>query len=226
MNAKDLADKTIDIVRSYLESKMLPVHTQLGALHSAMASRVTKEEAETSLREALKAYAPFDLALLEAKIEEVKAAIPEAIQGPVGEAGSPGAAMDVLTEDVDLTTPLPAGKLLSMEGGLWKSVEGAEGKTEWKCVVEGIKDIKIESTDERNFTLFVERTSGEVIEKKMFIPVMLYRGVYTEGKEYQIGDTVTAKGSLWHCNENTTDKPGDGKAWTLAAKRGQDAKGA
>jgi len=56
-------------------------------------------------------------------------------------------------------------------------------------------------------------------------PVMLYRGVFTEGS-YCKGDTVTWGGSLWHCDANSTDsKPGDGsKDWTLCAKKGRDGK--
>ncbi|WP_430261924.1 hypothetical protein [Neorhizobium sp. DAR64862/K0K3] len=56
-------------------------------------------------------------------------------------------------------------------------------------------------------------------------PVMLYRGVFTEGT-YSKGDTVTWGGSLWHCDADKTDsKPGDGsKDWTLCAKKGRDGK--
>lgn len=56
-------------------------------------------------------------------------------------------------------------------------------------------------------------------------PVMIYRGVFSEGKAYEKGDTVTWGGHLWHCNEKTTEKPMDGQGvWTLAAKRGRDGK--
>lgn len=56
-------------------------------------------------------------------------------------------------------------------------------------------------------------------------PVPLYRGVFVEGDEYEAGDLVTWAGSLWHCNDPSAEKPGDGsKAWTLAAKRGRDGK--
>lgn len=61
----------------------------------------------------------------------------------------------------------------------------------------------------------------------LMLPVMIYRGVFKEGQSYERGDTVTWGGSLWHCDEPTDEKPeGPGKAWTLAAKRGRDGKGA
>jgi integrin beta 3 len=57
------------------------------------------------------------------------------------------------------------------------------------------------------------------------LAVMIYRGVFKEGSAYERGDTVTWGGSLWHCDAETADKPGEGaKAWTLAAKRGRDGR--
>jgi len=53
---------------------------------------------------------------------------------------------------------------------------------------------------------------------------MIYRGIYRDTDHYVKGDTVTWGGSLWHCNEPTAEKPGDGKLWTLCAKKGRDAK--
>jgi integrin beta 3 len=57
------------------------------------------------------------------------------------------------------------------------------------------------------------------------LPILLYRGIYREGEAYLPGHTATHAGSLWHCNESTSDKPGEGnKAWTLIVKRGRDGK--
>lgn len=54
---------------------------------------------------------------------------------------------------------------------------------------------------------------------------LTYCGVYQEGKSYDVAELVTWAGSMWHCNEATTTKPGDGsKAWTLMVKRGRDGK--
>lgn len=55
--------------------------------------------------------------------------------------------------------------------------------------------------------------------------LMTYKGVWDQLCAYEPGHTVTWAGSLWHCNEATTEKPGEGsKHWTLAAKRGRDGK--
>ena len=55
--------------------------------------------------------------------------------------------------------------------------------------------------------------------------VPMYRGVFVEGDTYDKGDLVTWAGSLWHCNADTTDKPG-GDDWTLAVKKGRDGRSA
>ncbi len=52
---------------------------------------------------------------------------------------------------------------------------------------------------------------------------VIYRGVYKEGVDCDLGDMWTFGGSCWHCNAPTKDKPGSGsKDWTLAVKQGRD----
>ena len=50
-----------------------------------------------------------------------------------------------------------------------------------------------------------------------------YCGVYEAGRKYSKGNFVTDGGSLWHCDRETTTRPGVGDCWTLAVKRGRDA---
>lgn len=89
----------------------------------------------------------------------------------------------------------------------------------------GFDDLAVEQTDERTLTMKAIRGS-QVKELGTFtFPVEIYRGVFVEGKSYERGDGVTWGGSEWHCNEQTTAKPGDGsKAWTLKVKRGRDGR--
>src|SRR5690606_39243639 len=53
-----------------------------------------------------------------------------------------------------------------------------------------------------------------------------YRGVYNRHDRYRCGEFVTKNGSLWHCNVDAPKTaPGSGsREWTLAVKRGKDAK--
>src|SRR4030095_1777345 len=54
-------------------------------------------------------------------------------------------------------------------------------------------------------------------------PGLRYCGVWVEGKAYDPGDCATWAGSMWHCNEATSSRPGDAsKLWTLMVKAGRD----
>jgi len=54
---------------------------------------------------------------------------------------------------------------------------------------------------------------------------LTYCGVWFPARTYERGEFVTHDGSLWHAKTATTAKPGDGTAdWTLAVKRGRDAR--
>jgi hypothetical protein len=87
----------------------------------------------------------------------------------------------------------------------------------------GFDDYAIDFDGERTVTHRWARGDARM-EHVIKLPTMIYRGVYVGGKVYDRGDCVTWAGSLWHCNVETTTRPGDGSpAWTLAVKRGRDA---
>lgn len=46
----------------------------------------------------------------------------------------------------------------------------------------------------------------------------LYCGRWSADRAYDRGDIVTIGGSHWHCNDATTDRPGETAAWTLSVK--------
>ncbi len=58
---------------------------------------------------------------------------------------------------------------------------------------------------------------------ELAFPVPMYRGVYADGESYEKGDMVTWGGSVWHCQADTTEKPGTDD-WQLAVKKGRDAR--
>lgn len=134
-----------------------------------------------------------------------------------------GLAGAMIDRDGELNITLTNGKVRRLG-----SVIGRDGKDG----VDGSAGADGQSWDEME----VRQTSARTIELsfdhgerrntfELEFPVPLYRGVFTEGEAYQPGDMVTWAGSLWHCNDASPDKPGDGaKAWTLAAKRGRDGK--
>lgn len=56
-------------------------------------------------------------------------------------------------------------------------------------------------------------------------PIPTYKGVFDRDAEYQAGDMVTHKGSVWHCNGPIAGHaPGTDPIWTLAVKCGRDGK--
>jgi hypothetical protein len=67
----------------------------------------------------------------------------------------------------------------------------------------------------------------EIAELKSAQKSFRYVGVWDAGAKYEAGNFVTVDGSLFHCNMETTNRPGrDVGAWTLVCKRGADGKDA
>lgn len=122
---------------------------------------------------------------------------------------------------IDEAKQYPRGTYAAHLGGLWRSYERTHGLKGWECIVDGIAAVNVTQDSVREFSVTLAKSSGQVEEQKFTLPAMIYKGVWRPG-EAQPGDTFTFGGSLWHCDEATTDKPGESKAFTLAAKRGKD----
>jgi hypothetical protein len=129
-----------------------------------------------------------------------------------------------LEPSIDEAKSYPRGTFATYRGGLWRSHEKTHGMRGWECIVDGVAEVDIQQEQLRNFTITLMRSSGSSEAKSFDIPVTIYRDVFKAGSEYGPGDTVTWGGSLWHCNEETADKPGEpgSKGWTLAVKKGRD----
>lgn len=99
-------------------------------------------------------------------------------------------------------------------------IDGKDGET------FTLDDFDIVPIDERSIKLCFHR--GEVMHSfELSFPVVLDRGVWSDGKAYEQGDAVTWAGSLWIAQRATPGKPdtADG-GWRLAVKRGRDGKDA
>jgi hypothetical protein len=159
----------------------------------------------------------------------------EQIVGRVmGEPGAPGkdAVLDVeaLAKEVVALVPLPK------DG---KDAEPVDRVTLAKDVLALIpvpRDGKdgIASMDalRAEVSKAVEETVAPAVQKEVAesfaaLPTLQYRGVFREGKEYRAGDCVTWAGAMWHADEKTQQKPGEGAtAWTLMVKRGDKGRDA
>jgi hypothetical protein len=61
------------------------------------------------------------------------------------------------------------------------------------------------------------------IEHRLNAQGRSYKGIWKPGT-YCAGSFVTHGGSMWHADTQTDFKPGEGGGWTLAVKKGADAK--
>lgn len=180
---------------------------------------VTAEDLRPLVEEVVSASLPQPVDV-EKLAEDVAAKI------PTPESGSDG--RDALAIEIepfiDEKKSYPRGTYATHNGGLWRSHEKTYGMRGWECIVDGVSAVDIQQDNERSFSITLERASGALEVKSFDVPVTIYRDVFKSGNEYKPGDTVTWGGSLWHCNEATSDKPGDvgSKGWTLAVKKGRD----
>ncbi|MCE2006762.1 phage gp6-like head-tail connector protein [Enterobacter bugandensis] len=163
--------------------------------------------------------------LVQQSVSDAVSAMPAAEPGKDGADGRDALTLEVLPF-IDEEKSYPRGSYATHNGGLWRAYEKTHGMRGWECLVDGVAGIDIQQSEQRSFTLTVNRTSGASETKSFDVPVMIYQGVFKSGQEYLPGDTVTWGGSLWHCDEQTLDKPGESgsKGWTLAAKRGRDGR--
>lgn len=88
-----------------------------------------------------------------------------------------------------------------------------------------LKDFDIERGEDSRTLIFKFGADDIGYEYEVSFPFPIYCGVFKEGDRYVPGDLVTFGGCLWHCDKETTDKPGVG-AWTIAVKKGRDGKDA
>ncbi len=185
---------------------------------------VTLEDVRPVLQELITAAMP-EIPDVKSLISEAMAEIPAPEPGRPGEDGRDALALELLPF-IDESKSYPRGSYATHNGGLWRAYEKTHGMRGWECVVDGVAGVDVSMEGLRNFTVTVNRAGGASEKKAFDVPVMVYRGVFKSGDEYLPGDTVTWGGSLWHCDEQTQDKPGEtgAKGWTLAAKRGRDGR--
>ncbi|EDR2558288.1 phage gp6-like head-tail connector protein [Salmonella enterica subsp. enterica] len=185
---------------------------------------VTTEDVQPMIQELVSASMPV-LPDVKSLVNEAIAALPAAEPGKDGEDGRDALSLEILPF-IDEGKSYPRGSYATHNGGLWRAYEKTHGMRGWECLVDGVAGIDIQQSEQRCFTLTVNRTSGTSETKSFDVPVMIYQGVFKSGQEYLPGDTVTWGGSLWHCDEQTQDKPGEAgsKGWTLAARRGRDGR--
>lgn len=157
------------------------------------------------------------------------------LDGTPGPAGPPGPAGRDGKDGVDGAPGEPgaAGK----DGADGRDgVDGTDGKdgAPGAAGERGVDGRDGRDGKDADMQIAVSLVSAEIARQLAAIPTVkgepgksiIYKGVYAAGGEYQEGNAVTYGGSLWIALEDTKEKPGDGKGWQLAVKRGRDGKDA
>ncbi len=160
-------------------------------------------------------------------------------RGPIGEKGMDGQdgrdalELDILSS-VDLSKSYAPRTFAQHNGGLIRSfrttdaiVDGDVQKAGWQVILAGgVQSFDIiQSENLRTFTFAVRLFNGELQARQFTLPVLIHRGVFQDGDDYEAGDAVSFAGSVWGCLRPTKSKPGDGAPdWKLIVKRGRDGK--
>lgn len=151
-----------------------------------------------------------EIAALHRAVESIE--IPEPIPGPAGRDGKDGVGIAEVkqNDDGELIVKMTTGETFNVG-----KVRGEDGL--------GFDDMTVEHDGERSFTFVLTRGEREV-RKEVTLPVVLDRGTWKEERTYQPGDGVTAGGSYWIAQTETSARPETSKDWRLAVKRGRDGK--
>ena len=93
---------------------------------------------------------------VKALVSEAVAALPAPEKARDGEDGRDALALELLPF-IDEGKSYPRGSYATHNGGLWRAYEKTHGMRGWECVVDGVAGVDIERSDQRRFTLTVNR---------------------------------------------------------------------
>jgi len=216
-----MVDAAVAQVPRPKDGSSVSVEDVLPAIHDEVARAVAELPAPKDGKDG----ADVQLEDVQRMVDEAVAKAVSAISLPKdGEPGRDAAHIEILPA-IEEGKAYPRGSYAKHLGGLWRSFETTSGMKGWECIVEGIARLEVEQDGERGLKAVAILSSGATSEKSLQLPAMIYRGVFSSG-DYTPGDTVTWCGSLWHCETQTSDKPGEpgSKGWRLAVKKGRDGK--
>jgi hypothetical protein len=169
--------------------------------------------------------------------------------GPAGEKGLPGqdgqdgrdglpgrdALQIEVNNSIDPSKRYQRGTYASHRGGLLRSFRATDPLTEdanleqcgWAVIVNGIDSIDVNiDVNSKTGVFAIKTTDGKLISKAARLPINVYKGVWREDAEYELGDSTTRGGSQWVLMvDKQTGKPGDDNSgWTLSVKKGTDGR--
>lgn len=149
-------------------------------------------------------------------------------KGDIGLTGKDGldAIQIEILPAINLDKSYPRGTYARHAGGVMRAYQDTEGMRGWEVAWNGADGPPvIEWKDDRMMVYRQTMTDGQEVVHERKFPVPIYRDVWVEGKSYEMGDMATWGGSVWICVvETSIEKPGTGKEWRLAVKRGAEGK--
>lgn len=247
LDTKALAGAMAAVVREHVDKEVAPLRGRIEAQAAEIkALKALRPEKGDPGRDG----ADADMDALKAHLEALVEALPlpadgkDGRDGRDGEPGAPGEKGEPGKDGVDGKDGVGlAGAMIDRDGGLVVTLTNGEARSLGPVVGRdgrdgepgpagrdgedgvGFDDLEVIHDGERTVTLrFVK---GErVKEFPLRLPVVLDRGVFSEGKTYEAGDGVSWGGSFWIAQGETAEKPGEGKGWRLAVKRGQNGRDA
>jgi len=156
--------------------------------------------------------------LIASEVQKRVSELPLAKDGEPGKDGI-GLAGSLIDRDGNLVITLTNGEAKQLGPVVGKDAEPAKPGVDGL----GFDDLDVIHDGARSFTL--KFSQGDRVKTFPFtLPVVLDKGVFKDGQEYEPGDGVTWGGSFWIAQEKTAEKPDGGQGWRLAVKRGRDGK--
>lgn len=152
--------------------------------------------------------------------------------GTDGKDGRDALEIDIL-DRIKAGRSYPRGTYAAHAGGVWKSLRPTDELPDggdpfaagWTCVLRGLDDAAIEQgADLRTLGVALRMTDGRTAAKTLSLPVLIYRGIWTDTEAYTKGDAVTRDGGTWVLMADAQrGAPGtDASGWQLAVKKGRD----
>lgn len=231
---KDGKDADLNEVRSIISEALKPISEDVNAIEpapglpdipkmieDAIDARMGVDDMERSIEEIVRAVVaeiPIPKDGLDGKPGE------KGEKGDPGQDGAPGRdGVDVKDlfrgEGGVLVATMSDGRVKEL--GQFVGKDGEPGKDGADGL--GFDDLSFEYDGEKTITLRFTK-GDQVKEFPVVMPVVIDRGVFSEGKAYSPGDGVTWGGSFWIAQEETCEKPDSAKGWRLAVKKGRDGK--
>jgi hypothetical protein len=154
-------------------------------------------------------------------VGKVVSAIPAPKDGADGKDGKDGVGLAgaIIDRSGELVVTLTNGETRNLGPVIGK--DGQPGKDG----ADGFGFDDLEASYDGNKTVILKFTKGARVKEFAFtLPIVIDRGIFSEGKSYTAGDGVTWGGSFWIAQKDTGSRPGDGGDWRLSVKKGRDGR--